>query len=319
MSIKRILFLVIIIILAFELIFRFSLKDSFDGRFDYGYRPGVGIRESSNGEVQFRSTAGRKFWPQTYNSKKENATIRIIVVGDSIARGSSLQNSYPKLLEDRLNKLSENKYEIWNLSIPGYGTERKKIILLDILKYQPDLVILHSGLSNEFEDERDKRFFNQYQGWHPQHWPMKSYLLRWLDEIQQQRIKIKLLSPEIRNHTATNDIDDEHLASKDRENILKWQRVFKSETRESIELLNSNKIPYLYVPRVIHNPEKNEVDDDGLYETLIPLLKGDVFIDLKLIFNDLKASDLFSKDNIHLTNKGHEVISDILLKKLIKQ
>lgn len=302
--------------LLFESLFRFALKDSFDGRFDYGFSSGVGIQKIGQERVEFRRTAGRKFWPQNYAVQKEISTYRIIVIGDSIARGPSLESSYAKLLETQLGKTTAHRLEFWNLSIPGYGAERKKIVLQDVLRYQPDMILIHSGISNEFEDERDKKLSNQYKGWHPQYWPMKSYLLRWLDELQQQRIKPKLLSPEIRSQTMLSDTEDENMAAKNPDNVARWRKSFVHHTQETLNLLIDEKIPYFFIPRIVLSADKTQLDDEGLYEILNTLIPSSNLIDLKSELIEYRIEDLYSKDLVHLTNEGHAAISKILTSKL---
>ncbi len=313
----KILIAVFFIFSSLELLFRISLGDNFNGRFDYGFKPMVGIDDSKKGQVFFKRTTGRKFWPQNYASSLENSKIKIFVIGDSIARGSSLDKSYSKLLESNLNKNSRNTYEVWNLSIAGYGAERKKLVLEDTLRFKPDLIIFHVGMSNEFEDERDKRLLNQYSGFHPKYWPMKSYLLRFLDEIQQQKIKTKLLPPEIRIQTMSTDIDDEALASQDLSNLKRWNETFSIHTSQSLNLFKKHGVPYVFVPRVIFDEISASVTDDGLYESLSKIIKNEDLIDLKSNLSSHSLPDLFSKDRVHLTDTGHQIVADILTREIV--
>jgi|TARA_B100000315_G_C14414238_1_gene512454 hypothetical protein len=54
-----------------------------------------------------------------YPLSKLNNTVRIIVLGDSITFGAreEQENSYSELLENKLNKQSEYKFEVWNAGV----------------------------------------------------------------------------------------------------------------------------------------------------------------------------------------------------------
>lgn len=82
----------------------------------------------------------------TYNTIKPNNSFRIVTIGDSFTFGMYVDtvNSWPKVLEKKLNKLRCNNksYEVLNLGVPGYDLEYSVEHLIEKgLKYQPDIVI----------------------------------------------------------------------------------------------------------------------------------------------------------------------------------
>jgi len=81
-----------------------------------------------------------------YNYKKPDNTFRILVLGDSFAFGVGvdLHNTFPKVLEKKLNNGSTNiKYEVINAGVPAYCTYQELGFLKkEGLKYNPDMIIL---------------------------------------------------------------------------------------------------------------------------------------------------------------------------------
>ncbi len=121
-----------------------------EGRFEYGYSPTAGFSENADGTVSLKRTGGRRFWPQTFSKVRPADTFRVMVIGDSVPRGSSLATSYATQLGEKLRALGI-KAESFNLAVGGNGALRSQIILRQALNYEPSLVILHVNNSNEFE------------------------------------------------------------------------------------------------------------------------------------------------------------------------
>jgi len=82
-----------------------------------------------------------------YSYIKEGSIFRIIVIGDSVAQGQGvdLNQSFPKVLEQKLNALISNegrKVQVINLARSGYTTSQELIILeQEAFLYSPDLII----------------------------------------------------------------------------------------------------------------------------------------------------------------------------------
>ena len=78
-------------------------------------------------------------------TKPEN-TIRIAAIGDSFTYGWGIENSndvYPKVLERKLNNISDINYEVLNFGLPDSNTEDELLIIKEkALKYDPDVIIL---------------------------------------------------------------------------------------------------------------------------------------------------------------------------------
>jgi len=91
------------------------------------------------------------FRNEEYQIKKDQNTMRIIILGDSFAYGYGvdLRDTFYKQLEDGLNKQSGVKIEIWNLGVPSWSTAIHYYIMREKIRlYSPDYILL-------FLDESD--------------------------------------------------------------------------------------------------------------------------------------------------------------------
>ncbi len=136
-----------IFFMCFEMILRVALKNETSL---YGFGPAS--VEFSHKYVYINSEGFRDY---DFNVSKNPGTFRIAVLGDSFTYGWGINNvndTYPKVLEMKLNSIGTKRYEVLNLGIPGYNTPEE----LDTLKkkvaaYNPDLIILGYVL-NDFID-----------------------------------------------------------------------------------------------------------------------------------------------------------------------
>ena len=229
---------------------RLFMTDIFVGRFEYGYHPDAGFFAQNDGTMELRRTGGRRFWQQRFPIAKPPGALRVITVGDSISRGASLEEAYPFLLGRELSRPARTVESI-NLSVPGYGARRKQMLLEKALSFSPDLIILHVGTSNEFEDERDWRRYQEFASGHPRNWLMKSYLLRRLYEVRSEQLFQKLLPAQIRAQTQLSDAEDEAHAGQSQARQREWRERFEQVSAESLALAASRKVPVILVPRAV--------------------------------------------------------------------
>jgi hypothetical protein len=97
---------------------------------------------------------GFRDYERTY--EKGANTFRILVLGDSYTEAPqvSLENSFPALLEQRLNEYSNSKrFEVLNLGHSGFGTANAYMRYLNFgIKYSADIVILAFLTGNDIRD-----------------------------------------------------------------------------------------------------------------------------------------------------------------------
>lgn len=89
-------------------------------------------------------------------AEKKPGTFRIFTVGDSSAAGVPYGTGYAFTywLEQRLRSaLPEREFEVINAAMPGYATRRLVTVVEEIVRYDPDLVLIYNG-HNEFAERR---------------------------------------------------------------------------------------------------------------------------------------------------------------------
>jgi hypothetical protein len=306
------------LLIGSELIVRVCFQRNMLGRFEYGYSPTAGFAENADGTVSLMRTGGRRFWPQTFSKARPTGTFRVMVIGDSVPRGSSLATSYASRIGEKLRALGI-KAESFNLAVGGNGALRNQIILRQALNYEPRLVILHINNSNEFEDEREYGRAEAFKSWHPKNWLMKSLVIRRLYEAKTEQVFWKWVPAQVRNLAAVSDADDERLASQNLEKRREWDERVRKYTAESVALARARNAWVLLVTQAHCQRDATgrfSLDDDGLDKMVRPLLGDGVYhLSMKQILMDTDFAPLFL-DSAHLRPPGQALIADAVVEKL---
>ena len=295
------------ILVSAELIVRVFFTSSMSGRFDYGYHPTSGFIEKSDGTLVLERSGGRRFHPQRYAQQPPSDLTRIMVVGDSVPRGSSLESSYARQLAAGLSAHGV-KAEGWNLAVPGYGARRVQVVLRQALNYHPGLVILHVNNSNEFEDEREYRRSQEFRSWHPKNWLMKSLVLRRLFEAKTEKVSWELLPEAVRSRQGVNDADAEIAASMNSEKLKEWDERVRRETVASIALCQAAGVPVLLITQARRERGADGqpyLDDHGLDAMIRPMTNSTVaHLSMKELFQGADLNSIFA-DSAHVRPPGH--------------
>ena len=119
------------------------------------YIPGAYYRHTKEGFSQgYFNSHGFRDYERTYEKPKD--TFRILIFGDSYVEALqvSLEDSFPALLEKKLNAgSSTKKVEVIALGQSGFGTADAYMRYVNFgVKYSPDLVILAFLTGNDFRD-----------------------------------------------------------------------------------------------------------------------------------------------------------------------
>src|SRR5262249_24782497 len=97
---------------------------------------------------------GLRDYERTYAKPRD--TFRILVLGDSCVEALqvALENTFPALLEKRLNENSASRrFEVLNLGQSGFGTADEYMRYLNFgVNYTPDLVLLAFLTGNDFRN-----------------------------------------------------------------------------------------------------------------------------------------------------------------------
>lgn len=309
-----------LILAGAELVTRFGFVRTMEGRFDYGYHPTAGFGETPDGKVELQRSGGRRFFPQTFSKKRPPDTYRVIVIGDSVARGKSVAESYAGQLAAELRKQGIPAEGI-NMGLPGFGARRKDLLLNQAMKYDPSLIILHVGASNEYEDEREWRRRTDFNSPHPKNWIMKSMVLRQLYEMKTEKIYWQWLPNGVRSQGGTSDADAELKATSDEETQRQWMERLQQVTEAGVQRLTQAQIPALLVVQASNTKKPDGKGgmllDDAALDDWTAALTGPLVARVKMkdAIPANQVTALYSDSN-HVRQPGHLLIAQAIIQEL---
>ncbi|MFM9966463.1 MAG: GDSL-type esterase/lipase family protein [Planctomycetaceae bacterium] len=118
-------------------------------------RPLFALNESS-GRYEIAQSKRTHFYPESFAVQKEPNEFRIFCIGDSTVQGNpwTIETSFTTWLEISLNAAEPTRHwDVINCGGISYASYRMVPILEEVLRYQPDLVIVHCS-HNEFLEDR---------------------------------------------------------------------------------------------------------------------------------------------------------------------
>ena len=104
-----------------------------------------------------------QFNPQSHPAHKSPGEFRILVMGGSLAYGWPYDDrlSFPRLLEVGLRAIApERRWRVINMAAPGWGTTRLRALSRDLLRLDPDLVLIASGNNEALEASFSQQVFS---------------------------------------------------------------------------------------------------------------------------------------------------------------
>ncbi len=313
----RSFFLFLLLFATAELLMRTVFQHSMEGRFDYGYHPTAGIYERDDGRVDLLRTGGRRFFPQHFARVCPQDVFRVMVVGDSVARGTSVADCYTGHLQAQL-RARGLKAECISLALPGFGARRKDLLVEQALRFQPDVVVLHVGMTNEFEDEREWNRKNEFASAHPRHWLMHSHFLRLLHSLKSQKVNGQLLPRAVLTPQGGLDAEAEEVASRDPARLKVWEQRAREVTAKSVKRAVDAGVKLLIVnqaTRVGHGPSAWQLNDSKLAWTHAFSAPSVRILDMKTAFPSETLDALFI-DSSHIRPEGHRRLAESILAEL---
>ncbi len=310
--------LAVALLIASELVARIFFTPSLTGRFEYGYHPTAGCRENADGTVNLLRVGGRKFMPQTFRRQRPPGICRVMVIGNSVPYGPGrLEDSCAWLVAEQLRARGVPAEGI-NLAIVGHGARRNQIVLRQALRFEPSVVVLQVDPSTQISDEIDFQRREEFRGWHPKHWLMKSLVLRQLYELKTEKIFWEwlpeavrepqggdLLARELAAHTEPPEAQDRRLNS------------LKATMRDSVALAREHGVPVLLLVQARFDSSVSaaaRLDDGGLDGFTRSLAgRGVQVLSLKEVFS-AKAAETMFVDHLHLNRSGQEVLATAIAK-----
>lgn len=256
-------------------------------------------------QIEFNSAG---FWDKEISFKKEDGVFRIICMGDSITFGWPIERekTYPKQLEALLSQNFYNKIEVFNAGVSGYTSYQcLKWFQSDILKYDPDCIILYfgvndAGLSTNNKSDKEQFLLPEWAVFSLNHLRKFESFKLW------QKIFLRFKYPINKNNYRTKY----RVSPEDyRENIKSINRIAEGYGIKTLFLVS----PVYYTPedRIV-STKKEYYPPDGIY-----------CLDLYDIFKEKEkeAAEIFlddaRPDNIHLTGKGQIFLAEKVYEKLV--
>jgi len=109
-----------------------------------------------NQEVRFNSFGMRD---REHTVDKEEGTFRILLLGDSFMEALQVPfvESFPKLLETRLQHSMPQVVEVINSAVSGWATDDQLAYLTRYgVKYKPDLILVAMTIHNDLQENMEK-------------------------------------------------------------------------------------------------------------------------------------------------------------------
>ena len=280
-------------------------------RLNFGYSESAAFTEK-DGRLLIRRSSFRAVWDQTYPLEKPAGVPRIVLVGDSVLRGGSYEDSAAGGLKRALARCGVQA-EVWNLASPGYGSRRKHIMVKKALGYRPDLVIYHANTTTEYEDSREWERRQRAASWHPGAWPDRLPLIGRIAMSMNEQVFWKWLDREVRAGLDPNGADLEQ-AIRSKSDTEYWMPLMLENFRETLALASRAGVPLLAISRATLDEGGAEMTDYGIEAELAKLASGGAFrwIANRDVFARGDARDYFF-DGTHWSDAGHELMSAALL------
>ncbi|MGQ0651980.1 MAG: hypothetical protein ACT4P4_06885 [Betaproteobacteria bacterium] len=303
-------------LIALEFVAFYGFRQNALERMQFGYARDAGFKEE-NARLLIRRSSSRALWDQSYPIAKPAGAARVMLVGDSILRGGSYEDSAAGRLRRDLEKCGVQA-EVWNLSSPGYGSQRKHIMVEKALEYRPDLVVYQANVTTEYEDSREFERKERHASWHPGFWPEKLPLIGRIALSKNEQVFWKWLDREVRAGLDPGGADLEQ-ALRSKSDIDYWMPRMLANFRKTTGLLKEARVPLLVLARASLVDDTDEMTDFGLEAAIDAVAREDGFARLstRTIFAQGDARKYFF-DGTHWTHAGHQLVGAALLSESLR-
>jgi lysophospholipase L1-like esterase len=270
-----------------------------EGEIEYALIPNMD-REFAGARVVTNSLGIRDFRPP----HKSEGKIQILVLGDSFTFGYGvpLEDSYPNLLEQRLNQaVSGDMYEVINAGVPGYDTvDEAELLDLILDHYSPRWIVvgLHPGDLTS-RQELEKNTVVRTKEWLRKN----SAIFSWLLRIYKTKL-IKYVPPP----TSALYVDPEKVFNTPQANKIKdaFRRIHATAEENGAEVVVLMVVPLLYWEHYPYEPLHEAVAgfcrDNSIY-----------FVDPLAQFTKYDAASLWVAPNdSHYSAKANGIAAGVL-------
>lgn len=298
-------------LVTLELIARFGYHESPADRNAFGYSrdTSFSVRDSV---VSISSAASRRLWPQRYPAAAPAGVRRIAVIGDSAARGPSLERSVSEALRRALRSCYGIEAEVWNLSSPGYGSRRKAVIALRALEFRPDLIVYNAGVSTEYEDSREWERYMEYHSWHPRHWVDQLPFLGRVKLSKVERLYWEWLPEDVRNASLENPLAARIAAIASKSNSSYWTPLMLPNLDGTADEVLRSGARLVILVRSHFEFGTGQIDDSGLdyaIERHYASRPGIAVLSERALLSPHVGTTRMFADSSHWTDAGKDVIA----------
>jgi hypothetical protein len=304
----------VVALVTLEFLAYFGFHERPAERNSFGYSPDASF--SGNGEyVDITHSASRSFWSQRYTETKPQGSKRIMLIGDSAAHGRNLNDSVTEALRKKLGESCALPMEVWNLASPGYGSQRKKVVVEEALQFHPDLIIYHANVSTEYEDDREWMRYVEYHSWHPKHWVDQLPFLGRVKLSKLEQVNWKWLPEDVRAASEEAPLAVRIAAITSKADSQYWMPRMLVNLDRTVEEIQQAGVPLLILAHAKFDRANGRVGDSGLDKVITEHYasrKGITTLTNQEIFSSIPdASTLFS-DNVHWTSEGTDLVAGAL-------
>lgn len=303
----------LLLLLLFELVAYFGFHERPLERLDFGYAQDSGFQLQGDGKIMLQRVAFRGLWQQDYPLKKQPGVLRIMLIGDSVFRGASYEDSLAGSLRQEMQNCGIAA-EVWSLASPGYGSRRKAILVDKALSFDPDLLIYHANITTEYEDAREWQRKQQHRSWHPSLWLEKLPFIGRLILSKTEKVYWKWL-PEAVRAAVDTPITETEQALRSKEDTAYWMPTMLTHLTETLQQIQQAHVPLLVLTRTSVVAPSGAMTDYGLDDAvaaLSPHYGHFVTVSSRKIFTGVEPHLYFS-DNAHWTSQGHQRVATALL------
>lgn len=247
---------------------------------------------------------------QEFKAEKPDNGFRLFVLGGSSAYGFpwGTEVSFSEYLREALQaSYPDRDIEVINASAMSYGSHRLRILMREILRYEPDGIIIYSG-HNEFVERRFYRDLFQRPAELDR---IRLLLFRWRLYSFMTRLYLKI-SEKHRNQQAAEgargktmgellgiDVIREHSVDVTETEKAEAHRLFEENLKAILDLANRERVPVILctVPSNINGWKPNQ-----------SIFTPEVSIENRRAVLDLldEAKDALNQDDVSTFNEGAE-------------
>jgi len=239
-----------------------------------------------------------EFHDYEYSIDKSNNTFRIIALGDSMTYGWGVRTneSWPKQLERKLNRLYTTNYEVLNFGVPGASIEEKVRVFKECaILYNPDMVILqffiNDGRNMTRIRENARNMYEEYK--------------LGIRELPEELEDLNLTEDGVKKLFSLIAIQEEYRKSLEKLFEENWENV----EIPLLDLVNITKS--MNIDLIVFAFDRSQQQASSLEK--LSKEYNFTFLDLR---EYIRSEENIRLSDGHLNSRGYDIISDKILEKL---